>query len=61
VPSSIIFRKLGQATTEMVSVKANVNLPNGVSDPGENGWGGGSDADIKQRIWEHWQKESQDA
>ena len=61
VPSSIIFRKLGEATTEMVSVRASVNLPDGTSDPGEKGWGRGSDADVKQRIWEHWQKESQNA
>lgn len=61
VPSSIIFRKLSEATAEMVSVKANVNLPGDVSDPGKDGWDGNSDAEIKENIWQHWQDESMKA
>ena len=61
VPSSIIFRKLSEATAEMVNVKANVNLPGSVNDPGADGWNGGSDAEIKENIWQHWQDESMKA
>jgi len=35
----------------MVNVKAKVNLPSSVNDPGADGWGGGSDAEIKESIW----------
>lgn len=56
IPSSVIFDSLADAS-EVVSVKARVNLPSAIDDPGPKGWGGGSDREIKNNIYQHWNEE----
>ena len=56
VPSSVIFRSLAKATEEAVQVRASVRLPDEIEDEYPD-WPGGTDADIKEYIYSHWQDE----
>ena len=56
VPSSVIFKAMADAGNQIVSSKASVTIP-GIQDPGPEGWGGSTDIEVKQNIYQYWQDE----
>ena len=58
VPSSVVFEAMASSMMESAaSSNANITLPGPIDDPGPYGWGKGTNKDIKEKIWAHWQDE----
>ena len=58
VPSSVVFEAMASSMMESAaSSDANITLPGPIDDPGPQGWSKGTNKDIKEKIWAHWQDE----
>ena len=56
VPSSVVFYAMADAGDSSVTAKANIHIPE-INDPGPDSWGGATDLDTKNQIYEYWQDE----
>lgn len=56
IPSSVIFQAMADAGDSSVTANAKIIIPE-TKDPGPQSWGGATDLDTKNQIYEYWQEE----